>query len=282
MTEYRDLLPVIVEQEAAVLPDGCDSWAIKSVHPDLRTRGGFQWAYPGGTSRSDHNLDRDNASPCPTSEGDGLCVATTWQGMASSLIPARTLLLVAYQSGDVLGRDDERGKLRIAGPVHVVSLIDGEQFVREHGARANLSWAYLSGADLTGAYLTGADLTRANLYRADLPGANLSGAVLIWAYLVRANLVGANLAGANLAGANLSGAAVLTGANLSGADLTGANLFGACLSGANLFGANLTAADLTEADLARADLTEANLTGARWLDLPSGWMLTDAGMAVRS
>lgn len=215
MTEYRDLLPVIVEQEAAVLPDGCDSWAIKSVRPDLRTWGGFRWACPGGTSRSDGNLDRDNTTACPNREGDGLCVATTWQGMASGLIPARTLLLVAYQSGDVLGREDERGKLRIAGQVHVVSIIDGERLVREHGARANLiranlSGAYLSGADLAGANLSVANLIRANLAVADLTGANLSRANLSGANLARADLAGANLAGADLTGADLASGWTLT------------------------------------------------------------------------
>ena len=34
MTEYRDLIPVIVEREQAVMPDWCDSWGIKSVCPD--------------------------------------------------------------------------------------------------------------------------------------------------------------------------------------------------------------------------------------------------------
>ena len=35
--EYRDLLPVIVETTGSALPDGFDSWGIKSVHPDLMT-----------------------------------------------------------------------------------------------------------------------------------------------------------------------------------------------------------------------------------------------------
>lgn len=209
MTEYRDLLQVLIEQEAAVLPDGCDSWGINSIYPDLRTRGGFRWAYPGGTSRSDHNMDRDNTGACPTREGDGLCVATSWQGMASALIPARILLLVAYQSAKVLGRDDKRGKLRIAGQVHVVSIIDGERFVREHGAGANLARANLAWADLAGANLAGANLAGANLYGTYLTWANLARANLARANLYYATMGGANLAGANLARANMGRASGL-------------------------------------------------------------------------
>ena len=33
------------------LPPGYDSWAIKSVRPDLTTRNGFRWPYPGAETR---------------------------------------------------------------------------------------------------------------------------------------------------------------------------------------------------------------------------------------
>ena len=163
MTEYRDLLPVIVETTGATLPEGFDSWGIKSVHPDLKTTREFRWALPGGRNLSNDNLDSGNESACPNKPGDGLCVATSWQGMASGGIPARTLLLVAYREEDVVGRDIPQGKLRIGGVVASVALVDGERLVREHGRGANLQ-----DADLRGANLQGADLQGANLQGADL------------------------------------------------------------------------------------------------------------------
>ena len=202
-----DLIPVIVEREHATLPDWCDSWGIKSVQPDLRTHGGYQWPYqwpyPGHTAECDPDrLVPENTGACPSQIGDGLCVATSWQGMASGGIPARTILLVAYASTEVLGRDDAAGKLRLPR-VAVVALVDGQRLLREAGASA----------DLTDADLRGADLCRANLYGADLCRANLTGADLTDADLTRADLRGADLRGADLRGADL------TGANLYRADL---------------------------------------------------------------
>ena len=209
MTESRDLIPVIVAREKATLPDGYDRWGIKSVQPDLRTYKGYQWPFPGGVAHA-QDVDPTNTDACPGRPGDGLCVATTWQGMASGGIPARTLLLVAYRGAEILGRDEEEGKLRCRD-VAVVAVVDGERLLREAGAGANL---------------TGANLGWANLGRANLSGANLTGANLGWA-----NLYGAHLYRAHLGGADLSGA------DLSGADLAGADLRWAGLAGANLSGA---------------------------------------------
>lgn len=181
---YRDLIPVIVEREQAVLPDGFDSWGIKSARPDLRTRGGYQWPYPGGIAEAPADrIVHTNFGTMPYREGDGLCVALSWGGMASGGIPARTLLLVAYQSGEVLGRD--RNKLRCPR-VAVVAVVDGERLLREVGRGADLRWAQLSWADLSLADLSGADL-----FGAKLAGANLYGTDLSGADLCRANLRGA-------------------------------------------------------------------------------------------
>ena len=250
-TGRRDLLPVIVEREGARLPDGYDSWGIKSVRPDLMTDYGFRWAMPGGTSSSDHRLNRGNSGACPEEPGDGLCVATTWRGMASGGIPASTLLLVAYRSADTVGRDRDAEKLRLAGQVAVVAIVDGIRLAREAGNGANLSGANLSGA---------------NLYGADLSGANLR----------EANLSGANLYGANLRGANLYGA------NLCGANLYEADLREADLRGADLDGADLSGARLSRASLSRADLDGANLRGAVGADLPNGWRLGVDGRVRRA
>ena len=172
MTEekkYTDLIPVIVERTKATLPEGFDSWGIKSILPDLTTRNGYQWPFPGGIAECDpKKIDADSASACPRHEGDGLCVATSWRGMASSGFPARTLLLVAYGADEVLGRDDTEGRLQCPR-VAVVALADGERLLREAGRGADLS-----GADLSWANLRGADLCWADLCGADLSGANLS------------------------------------------------------------------------------------------------------------
>ena len=264
--EPIDLIPVIVERENAVLPDWCDSWGFKSVQPDLRTYGGYQWPCPGQTATCDPDrLVPENTDACPSQEGDGLCVATSWWGMASGGIPARALLLVAYSSAEVLGWDDAAGKLRLPR-VAVVALVDGQRLLREAGSGANLRVANLTGAnlyhaDLYHADLYGAYLYGANLYHADLYGARLTGAYLTGADLTGARLTGANLTGARLTDADLRGAN-LTRAYLTGANLHRANLTGARLDGANLAFANLSSARLTGAYLTRAYLTGANLTGA--------------------
>lgn len=300
MTDYRDLLPVVVETTGVQMPESFDSWGLKAVQPDLVTTHGFRWALPGGLNLSNHAFNIENTSPCPSEPGDGMCVATTWWGMASGGIPARTLLLVAYRAADVAGRD--LNKLRIKGVVASVALVDGERLVREHGREANLQRADLRGANLRGADLEDADLQDADLLGADLRGADLQGADLRSAYLYSAVLQGANLQHADLRGAHLSDAhlqgtglqdahlqradlqrADLYGANLQHADLQGANLQGANLRDANLQGADLRGANLQGANLRGANLQGANLRGANlWGGTPpSGWQLTETGQLVR-
>ena len=150
-TTYRDLIPVIVEREQVTLPDGFDSWGIKSTRPDLRTYGGYRWPFPGSVAVAD-NPDPANTDACPARPGDGLCVALSWRGMASGRIPARTLLLVAYRAADVLGRDERSGKLRCPA-VAVVAVVDGQRLLSECGEGANLRDAHLGGADLQDALI---------------------------------------------------------------------------------------------------------------------------------
>ena len=219
----ENLIPVIVKRENAIMPKGFDSWGIKSVNPYLKTFADFQWPAPGQVVKCDESrINRNNKGNCPSRLGDGLCVGTTWAGMASGGIPAITLLLVAYRRADVLG--ERPGKLRTS-EVAVVAIVDGVRLLSEEGSGANLSGANLSRAHLGGADLYGANLSGANLYGADLSGANLYGA----------NLSGAHLGEADLRRADLSGAD-LHGANLSGADLCEANLWGAKLRGGDLAG----------------------------------------------
>ena len=137
--------------EGRNLPEGCDTWGIKSVHPGLRTRFDFQWPASGWVAVDE--INQENTSPCPSRQGDGLCVANTWEGMASGGIPARTLLLVAYSRADVLGGDDH--KVRVSRAC-VVEVLDGVSVLAPGD---DLRRANLTGADLTGADLTGANLT---------------------------------------------------------------------------------------------------------------------------
>lgn len=195
----RDLLSIIVETTGAVMPESFDSWGLKAIHPDRVTTHGFQWALPGGLNLSNHAFNPENTSPCPSEPGDGLCVATTWLGMASGGVPARMMLLVAYREADVAGGDPD--KLRIKGVVASVALVDGARLVREHGREANLQCANLRGADLQRADLQDADLQYAKLQGADLRGADLQDADLRYADLRGADLHAANLQGAGLRGA---------------------------------------------------------------------------------
>ena len=210
---YRPVLPILVGDRT--LPEGCDAWAIRTVRADLTSSRGYRWPWPGQWADAPGPIIEANTDPCPSEIGDGICVAVDYAGMASVGVPARTLLLCAYATSDVLGTDGHKLRLRCA---FVVEVLDGERIARADLTRANLARANLARADLTRADLTRADLARADLARADLSRADLT----------RADLAGANLAGANLAGANL------TDANLTDANLTDANLAGANLTDANL------------------------------------------------
>jgi Pentapeptide repeats (8 copies) len=259
-TTHRPFLDILTENRT--LPDGYDSWGFKSVRADFTTYGGYRWPWPG-TAVTDPTATAGDGDACPTKATGGLCVATTWRGVADGAHGHRCLLLLAYRAADILGRDDFRGKLRVK-TCRVVELLDGEKMLAK-ATGANLTGAYLAGAYLADAYLTGANLAGAYLAGANLADAYLRDAYLTGAYLTGANLTGANLAGANLRDANLRDAylrgAYLTGANLAGANLRDAYLRGAYLAGANLAGANL----------ADAYLRDAYLTGARNLDKAIGY-----------
>ena len=269
----KDLLEVLASRHT--LPQGCDTWAIKSVRPDLTTRGGsFQWPLPGGVVEASAVVP-ENTSPVPSREGDGVCAGKTWRGMASARIPAITLLLVAYNAAEhCLGADEDKVRLRCA---HVAALIDGAALLASDGRGADLGGADLRGADLGAADLGGAVLGAADLRGAYLGGADLRGAVLRGAVLRGAVLRGADLGYADL------GYAVLRGAVLRGAVLRGAVLSDADLSDADLRGADLRGAVLRGAVLSDAVLSGADLRGAlRGSDAPAGWTIRDEGVLVRT
>ena len=235
MSSYRNSLDIITE--GRTIPDGYDAWALKSTKADGATRNSYRWPGPGEVAKAAGPFTR--GSSCPTRDGDGICIATSYAGMATGGHSAATMLLVAYRSEHVLGAED--GKIRVTQCL-VVDRIDGEDVVTR----------LMSGADL---------------YRADLHDANLYGADLRDADLRRSNLSFADLRCATLYGANLH-AANLYGAALSDANLSRAYLYGAVLYGADLSGANLSGADLSSAYLDGANLSGANLSGAT---MPAGW-----------
>ncbi len=208
MAEYINLLDKLTEGRE--LPKGYDHWAIKTVRADFRTKHDFVWPFPGRVARAQGPFLDHNGS-CPSQQGDGICVATTWEGMASGGVPASTLLLVAYRNIDLLGASDY-GKLRVKA-AKVIDLVDGIRLVSAFGERANLSSANLSSANLSSADLRSANLSSADLSFADLRSANLRSANLSSADLSFADLRSANLRSANLRSANLSSA------DLSFADL---------------------------------------------------------------
>ena len=180
--------------------------AFRAVHPDFRSSRGFVWPFPGGEAvAAGPFTDRPN-NGCPAHEGDGICLAHSWSGVASGGIPAITVLVCDYDPADLLGTEPDGSKVRVKRG-RVLRVVDFPATLRGDVPRdeallyANLRDANLRDANLSGANLSGADLSGADLRRADLRGADLHGA-----YLYGANLHGADLHGANLNGANLSGA----------------------------------------------------------------------------
>jgi hypothetical protein len=214
--------------ESRKLPKGCDTWAVRSVHPDGRSTYDFRWPFKGKVA-APGPLILTNKDGCPAAVGDGICLAHTWGGMASGGIPAITLLLVAYAQADVLGRTPGEGKVRVSCAV-VVDVVDGQRLLKEHGTSADLRSADLRWANLSSANLRSADLSSANLRWADLSSADLYSADLRLADLSSADLYSANLSSADL-----------TLADLTLADLSSADLYSARISPTTVFPAGFDA-----------------------------------------
>ena len=190
--------------------------AFRAVHPDFRSSRGFVWPFPGGEAvAAGPFTDRPN-NGCPAHEGDGICLAHSWSGVASGGIPAITVLVCDYDPADLLGTEPDGSKVRVKRG-RVLRVVDFPATLRGDVPRDEaLLYANLSGANLRDANLRDANLSDANLRDANLSGANLYGADLRGANLRRADLRRADLHGADLHGADLNGAD-LNGANLSGA-----------------------------------------------------------------
>ena len=177
MTGLRSLTDIV--SEGRTLPDGYDTWGWKMVRPDLTTRDGFRWPWPGNVA------EVTDPEPGPEVCGRGLHIALKPSAMLGY---GPTLLLLAYRQADVIAAD--ANKCRVSRCL-VVDVVDLPGLGRAGNlVGADLVGADLVGAYLVGAYLVGADLGGAYLVGADLGGADLGGAYLGGAYLRRSQLTG--------------------------------------------------------------------------------------------
>lgn len=188
MSEHVNLLDVLTEGRE--LPEGCDTWGVRTVRPDGASSHGFVWPLTPKWVEAPGPIHYDNPGPCPRDVGDGISLAYSWRGMSLGGVPARTLLLCAYGVGDILGSNSEIARFK---RVYVAAVIDGERLIREHGHGANLRRANLSGMDLRGADLRNAILNSAALYGANLSDVDLRGADMHGAHLGGADLRGADM-----------------------------------------------------------------------------------------
>ena len=280
MQVLHPLIQKIIEQNEAVLPEGFDSWALKSTSPDLTTFDRYQWPQPGGIAECDPaEIVVGSDGPCPSEYGDGLCVGLNWDAMASGGFPARTLLLVAYATKDILGQGD--GKVRVSKAA-VVAIVDGERLLNGHSKTQDLSGASLEGMKFNFSRMCGITLTSANISRASFRMACLEDANLKWAEANRADFSHAFMRGANFYSSYLGGAdfysahvveALFENARLYDATLEGifardANFMrlfakGANFAEADLTGACFSSAELRETDFRRAILQNASVLRAR-------------------
>ena len=271
MQVLHPLIQKIIEQNEAVLPEGFDSWALKSTRADLTTFDLYQWPQPGGIAECDPaEIVVGSDGPCPSEYGDGLCVGLNWDAMASGGFPARTLLLVAYATKDILGQGD--GKVRVSKAA-VVAIVDGERLLAEHSNTQDLSGALLTGMKfnlfrMCGVTLTSANISRASFRMACLEDANLKGAEANRADFSHAFMRGANFYSSYLGGADFYSAqaeealfenARLYDANLEGIFARNANFMRLFARGANFAEADLTGACFTSAELRETDFRRAIL-----------------------
>lgn len=192
MTTLLDKMIRIADERGMKAPENL-TYGFLAVRADFTSTHGFRWPFPGKWTDADGPFCADNTGACPRSIGDGICVATSWAGMASGDIPALNILLIGYREADILGSDYNGSKLRLK-KAFVRDLINGQALLlRAEGA--DLSRANLRGADLRGADLIRADLRDADLRDANLRDANLRGADLVDANLIRADLSDADLRG---------------------------------------------------------------------------------------
>ncbi len=187
---YANLLDRIIEHGRYERPEGTDMWAIRSVRPDFRSHYRYRWPFPGQWADAPGPIDEHNHGPCPSDVGDGLCVSTTWAGMASGGIPAHTLLLCAINTDDALSSVSS-DKIRVRR-AHVVDVVDGVWALAAFGRKANLTKGLFRDLCLRGIYFD----------RSNLPHASFCRSHVGWASFREANVFGTDFDGANVCGAD--------------------------------------------------------------------------------
>ena len=129
-------------------PDMLIGWRV--VNADFTSHGGYRWPFPGNWAEPDvRGCPPRLGGPCPTFEGDGLCIALTPWGAGSGGICLHTVLVVGYYRADILGRDEDKARVRRA---LVLDLWDGQALIRAVGDGASLDGANLVRASLYGCY----------------------------------------------------------------------------------------------------------------------------------
>ena len=168
-------------------------WKITRV--EGTTSFGFQWPVEGEVVAT--NVDPRNTAPCPWRKGDGLCIARTFCGAASSGISLANAqgLWLSYDEKDILGQD--RNKIRVS-KCRVLGRFDPIAVIRRGAVGADLHAANLSFADLSYCDLRNVDFRYTNLYHTDLSHSDLRGTDFREATMVCCDLTGARVNDANI------------------------------------------------------------------------------------
>ncbi len=143
-------------------------WGWKAVEIGLTTRNGFQyWLGKWAKAKLPEGEEFTTCEPGPSFDGDGICIATTFAGAASSMRPAAVAIYCGYYSKDVLGGC--YGKVRVKKLYVYPQVFDVAKMLREGmGKYCNFAFANFSGMDLNGSDLRGAKLTWANLCKTNM------------------------------------------------------------------------------------------------------------------
>ncbi len=153
----------LAEARGMRVPEELDQFGLRSISPSFMSSRGFRWPFPGSWAETPEPKGGFSGGECPKSDGDGLCVGLTWQGMASGQRSCDVVLLCGWRLVDELGSSADKIRSR---RVYVIDVLTVGDLVREFRK-----------ADLGGANLCEANLRGATLYGANLCDANLCGAV---------------------------------------------------------------------------------------------------------
>ena len=158
--ETMSLLPAalrIANAREMKRPADLDEFGLRACRSDFTSSRGYRWPFPGKWAKAAGPFNPVATGGCPSLPGDGICVALSWDGMASGGMSADVVLLVGWRKGDVLGRDRTKVRVKRAYVVDAftVAALLAE---RQEDEVANLCGANLRGANLRGADLRGADL----------------------------------------------------------------------------------------------------------------------------